>query len=106
MDITGKLVIFSKQKENTVSFSTSVSRKLESGKYDSVSLNVFFNGELKDKAQSLPVDHKFTLEDVIGFISCYKNKIQVFITNCRITEKQAFTRKEKTSPETLDDLPF
>ena len=103
MDITGKLVVFSKQKENTITFSTSVSRKLENGEYESTSLSVFFNGNLKELAQTLPADHRFTLEDVIGFISVYNKHLQVFITSARITEKKAFKRNVK---ETLDDIPF
>ena len=107
MDITGKLIVFSKQKDNTLTFSTSVSRKLQNGEYESVALSVFFNGNLKELAQTLQPDVKYTLEDVIGFISVYNKHLQVFITSARITDKISFKRNIKENvKENMDDLPF
>lgn len=106
MDITGKVIVFSKKINEELTFSTTISRKNKDGVYENVSLTVFFNGELKEKAKKLKEDIRYTLEDVSGFLSCYKSKIQVFITEARITEYKEYKRKEVDKTATLDGLPF
>lgn len=119
MDICGKVRVFSHARENGgLNFTCSIGRKLESGAYENKTLNVYFTGDLKDKAQQLKANYSYELEDVIGFLSVYKEYLQVMISSARITGSKEFkeapkqkaptkkTKKQSEETTSDDDLPF
>lgn len=77
-DLAGKTITgYYNQEYDT--YSTTISKKNEKGKYDNMYVNLFFSKKVNTR--EIKVDRKSVFELTVksGWVSFYKDKIQLFI---------------------------